>query len=231
MAVVRIAGREVVYDLVEPLNDAQRVPPLRRRLALAVVVTDALTQSTPLGALEIVLQPGALRPVINASGMPCFLDVPAGTYTLEVVGEHYLAQSMTVTLPHPTPLQPMVTTILAPLPSYPFARGCTVLRGVVTAAATGAPVRGAQVRVLESTPLTLTTAAGEFVLAWPPLTAAQVVTQRRAGINQRFVRNNSGDRTLTIEVTHPGLQTATVVLAELAEGAESSLGKIVLMAI
>lgn len=231
MARVRVAGREINCDLVEPLGTLERTPPLVVRLSLVVSVTDGFTQGAPLGAIDMWLQPGGRRPVFNASGKPCFLDVPAGSYTLLVRSEFYVDSTTPVTLPLADPLQPVVVVELAPLPSYPFAAGSTLLRGVVQDAATNRPIANANVRIVESTPQTRTTVGGEFVLGWSPLKGDQVVTQRVGGVVKRYVRNAGIAREMTVEVTSRGFQARTVVLAQVEEGSVVSLGKINLTAI
>ena len=224
MPAIREKGRLVSLTIDEPNRPVDRRPPLVTRLSLVARLTDALVEDgRPRETVRVRLNPPGRTPIYNLSGTPCFLDLPAGAYTLVIEGEHYFPESQPVTVPLPDPAQPVQTVTLRPLPSYPFPAGTTLIRGMVREAP-DTLVLGAQVRVPASGPQTLTTDHGEFALAWPRLLANQVVTERQDGVKKRFVAGTGGVKQIQIEVTHPEYQTKTVTISELEEGTTVNLG-------
>jgi hypothetical protein len=137
---------------------------IRRRLSLAVSLTDDFTGERPIGAFRVLLKERRrehLRgeePSRNASGYYCFLDVPNGTYTLIAepgpATRFYLLRpdpgqpwtggfERAVTLPLPDPLAPVRALTLTPSTSYPFPSHATLVRGIVDQA--GSPASAATV--------------------------------------------------------------------------------------
>lgn len=224
MTAFRDHGQWSLLRVDEPDRPSDRRPPLLVRLSLVVRVSDPLTAlGQPQGALRITLNPGGRAPVYNLSGEACFLDLPAGAYTLLIAGEYYGRLEQPVTLPLPDPMHPVHTVVLQPLPAYPFPAGTTVLRGMVQEAP-GMPVTEARVRVLTTGPSTRTTERGEFALCWPPLAAEQRLTERANGTLRRLLRDARGGAQHQIEITHPTYRRRRMTVPAIVEGAMDNLG-------
>jgi hypothetical protein len=207
----------------EPAVPADRVPPLLTRLSLVVRLSDGLLDDGYLEPVRMRLEPEVRTPILNLSGEFCFLDVPAGTYSLIVEAAHYFTQSLQVTIPMPNPASPLQTVVLEPRPSYPFTSGATMIRGIVRETP-NIPVASAAVQVPGTGPVAQTNNRGEFVLVWPALLPAQVITQRRNGVVFRLVRNDQGTTEIPVEISHPDYQTTTIQIPELQEGTTHNLG-------
>jgi hypothetical protein len=177
--------------------------------------------------VDLRLDPGGRRPVINLSGDRCWLDLAPGAYVLRASPEDGLPISQAVTLPMPDPRSPLLTVAFRPGPSYPFAAGVTMLRGVVQTP-DRKPAAGAAVEVLGGGPSSRTAESGEFVLAWPPLRSDQVLTERRNGTTSRYVRGDQGAKRVRVRIVHPSYRAAQEAVPELAEGTIRSMGVLTL---
>ncbi len=119
-------------------------------VSFMVQPSDDFTEKKILNGLAIYLEEDRQRrPVRNASGDYCFLDLPAGTYTVSVRFDasapgYYFSKKATVTVPAGEPQEPVVTIQLTPTPSYPFPSCATLIRGKVTRGGTD-PIAGAEV--------------------------------------------------------------------------------------
>lgn len=226
MGAIREKGLLVSLTVDEPSGADDRRPPLVTRLSLVVQIGDSLFPGgRPMGSVRVSLLPGGQGPIYNLSGVPCFLDLEAGTYQLVVEGENYFPECLSVTLPLRNPRQPLLPVQLTPLPSYPFPPGTTLIRGIVQENA-DTPVAGAGVEVPGEGVRTQTTSRGEFAMAWPPLSSSRVIVERRDGVTRRYIRNDAGEKELRVEITHPDYQQEVVTVAELEEGTMLNLGYI-----
>ncbi|MGE3539958.1 MAG: hypothetical protein AB7N91_21300 [Candidatus Tectimicrobiota bacterium] len=226
MTVSRDQEQWQVLGVDEPDRLSERRPPLLVRLALVVRLSDPLTEAgRPQGAVWIRLDPGGRAPVYNLSGEACFLDLPAGAYTLQLSGTYYRRLVQPVTVPLLDPQQPVQTVVLQPLPWYPFPAGSTVLRGLVREVP-DVPVAEAQVRLRTTGSEAWTTERGEFVLCWPPLAAEQVLTERTNGTVRRLLRDETGGTQHQIDITHPTYQRRSLTVPAIVEGTMTNLGVI-----
>lgn len=185
------------------------------RVALAIELADDLTGREAHGSL-IVRGNGNRVAVRNLSGYFLFFDIPTGTVHVSLEAEQYLPDEVDVTLPRPTPLNPLVQRVLLPNQRYPFPGGTTVVRGLVTNPA-GGPVQGANIQGVGRS--TRTDAGGHFVAYFRALDEDDVTVV--AG--RRLVKAADGTTNLQLTVTHASFQTATVAVSNIEEGRDRSI--------
>ena len=171
------------------------------RLSFAVVLLDDYSRGKPIGRVDVSLKKRKQKPIKNLSSYYLFLDLPDGTYTVQVRSDYYFDEDSGAINPvELDPKNPVVNITLKPNPSYPFPPGATLIRGKVCDSA-GKAVSGAKVKAKGWDVENKTTEKGEFVLYFGPLTDEEII--REGG--KRFVKGNGG-KTLYLKaegVTEP----------------------------
>lgn len=185
------------------------------RVAVAIELVDDLTGREAHGAL-IVRGDGNRVGLQNRSGYFLFFDIPAGTMHVSIEAENYLPEQFDVTLPRPTPLNPVVQRALLPNQRYPFPRGSTVVRGLVTNAGVD-PVEGAIIAGVGRP--TRTDGDGHFAAYFRALSEDDVTVV--AG--RRLVKAADGTTNFQMTVSHLLFHTETVAIADIEEGRERSI--------
>ncbi|MBL0388125.1 hypothetical protein JJB07_16025 [Tumebacillus sp. ITR2] len=112
-----------------------------------VQLVDSVSYGPPAGGTDVFVEvEGAVKkPLRKPNGMFVFTDVPPGPRRVFVRAGRYHVQSFTVSAETLNPKYPVVVVPLAPLPSYPFGDGVTLVRASVRDSAgrvmAGVPVR------------------------------------------------------------------------------------------
>ncbi len=130
-------------------------PPRLDRVTLAVVPIDGFSGALVPRGVSASVKGLANRPVVNASGMLVFLNLPPQSgYEVDVALDGYGAAffpppSALFTPPDPDDEEAerkrRLEVLLVPRPQYPFPTGTTLIRGVVVRGST--PVAGAAISV------------------------------------------------------------------------------------
>jgi hypothetical protein len=114
-------------------------PPRIDRVTLAVGPVDAVTGTLIRGGVSARITGLMDRPIVNASGMLVFINLPdLPQYDVEVDGRRAgfpFVERFAFTPPAAGNTDPAARrrdVLLAPGPDYPFAPGTTLVRGVVT---------------------------------------------------------------------------------------------------
>jgi hypothetical protein len=209
--VPRIDGREVVLDTTFVIH-----------VSLAVVLVDSSTNAQATGRVRVLLQELSQEGRVNPSGYFLFLNIRDGLYTVRVESEHYLDEEVMVSVPASPPEYPVVTIFLHPRPSYPFAPGATLIRGLVRDAV-DRPVADARVDIVGRNIANHSVQNGEFVLSFGALREQDVIRVNR----KTFVKGNGDQHELTspptpptlitVRATHPSHGTVTTT-TEVQEG-------------
>jgi hypothetical protein len=131
-------------------------------LSMAVWLVDEYTKKEPIGYIKVTVKEGDIEAVKNLSGYYCFIDMATGNYTVNIKSDWYFPKETTVDISTLDPKNPAVEIELKPMPSYPFPKHATVVRGVVMG--TNGPVANADIEVVDKTIKTITDDRGEFVL-------------------------------------------------------------------
>jgi hypothetical protein len=190
------------------------------RVALAIRLSDDVTGSGARGPV-MVLADGN-EALLNRGGYFLFFNMPAGTVQVFVAAANYLPETLSVALPRPDPLNPVVERTLLPNRRYPFPRGSTLVRGIVTRAS-GDPVPDAAIQGVGRP--TRTATDGSFVAYFRALSEDDVVI---GPDRRRLVKAGDGTTSFTLRVSHASFQTRTVAIAEIEEGRERLLPAVVL---
>lgn len=120
---------------------------LTTRLTFAVLPRDGFAPQKGLtGGCQISLAGGEAAPVMNRSGHYCFVDLPAGDYTVVTSAKYYLDQEVAIATALLDPKSPAIAIDLEPSLAYPFPPGTTLLKGRIVDPA-GGVVSGAQVEI------------------------------------------------------------------------------------
>jgi hypothetical protein len=191
------------------------------RVAAAIRLRDDLTGGGALGPVVIVAD-GSRPALPNRSGYFRLFDLPAGTIQVAVATAYYLPEELSVTLPRPDPLDPVVERTLLPNRLYPFPPGTTLVRGVVTSAA-GDPVAGAAIQGIGRP--TRSGADGRFVAYFRALSEDDVVI---GPDRRRLVKAPDGTTDFVMSVSHASFHTSTVATSGIEEGRERLLAAVVL---
>lgn len=149
-------------------------------ITLAIVPIDGVTGAIVSGGVKARIKGLSDRPIVNASGMLVFINLPAPptppNYEVEIdaTDAGFFGPVTVSFLPNnPDPAvkdKRRLSLLLTPRPDYPFPSGTTVVRGVVVDGAV--PVAGA--RIFATPPLstdsfeTLSDKSGAFALALRP---------------------------------------------------------------
>lgn len=189
-------------------------------LSLAVRPVDGFTDAGIADAVRVRIEGRDATPIETPSGHLVFLDLEAGTETLVVDGgSEYvstrvpnvevldLSDSGTNVDPGDPSTLPLETVALSPSPAYRFPPGTTLLRGFVTAPG-GDPLGSAAVSATGTTAETHTTADGEYVLYFDPITDGDVARIDGTAV----VQANGSSPELTVQ--HPDHGTTTVSLED-----------------
>nr|QNO51038.1 hypothetical protein EDLMLJLI_00031 [Methanosarcinales archaeon ANME-1 ERB6] len=165
------------------------------RLSFAVVLLDDYSRGKPIGRVDVSLKKRKRKPIKNLSSYYLFLDLPDGTYTVQVRSDYYFDEDSGAINPvELDPKNPVVNITLKPNPSYPFPPGATLIRGKVCDSA-GKAVSGAKVKAKGWDVENKTRERGEFVLYFEPLTEDEIITEG----GKRFVKGD-GDKIIHLEV-------------------------------
>lgn len=134
------------------------------KLSIAVcLVDDFRPDGEVLGKVRVIIPELKLGAIKNPSGYYIFINIPDGSYTLQIKPEYYIDKEIPdVRLPssdNPTEVKLIPSTL------YPFPSGTTLLRGVVKDTGCN-PVSDAEI-VVASVESTRTSERGEFVIYFP----------------------------------------------------------------
>lgn len=125
-------------------------PPRTDRVTLAIAAVDSVTGMPIRGGVGARIAGLMDRPIVNASGMLVFVNLPdRPLYDVEVDGRRAgfpFVERFAFTPPAADDQNPAARrrdVLLTPGPDYPFAPGTTLVRGIVVRG--GAPVAGAAI--------------------------------------------------------------------------------------
>lgn len=105
---------------------------VKTRYACGVRLIDAVTGSWPTDKdLKIFLQNVSARPIVKSDGYVAFLDLSPGTYKLVVQSSRYFDARLDISIEELNLEYPVQVLTLWPRPSYPFAAGVSLIRGVL----------------------------------------------------------------------------------------------------
>ncbi|MBE9594102.1 MAG: hypothetical protein IMF19_11575, partial [Proteobacteria bacterium] len=156
------------------------------KLSFAISLLDDYSKGKPIGRVDVSLKDRKEKSVKNLSSYYLFLDLPVGTYTVQVKSDYYFDEdSDPITPSQLDPKNPIVYKYLKPKPSYPFPPGATLIRGMVYDSA-GKAVSDAKVKVRGKDVENKTTEEGEFVLYFGPLTEDEIIRED----GKRFVKGD-----------------------------------------
>ena len=168
-------------------------------LSIAVWLTDDYTKSVPIGSIKVKMKDMDIIALRNLSGYYCFTGLLPGSYKVIVEsGLYFPPDASSVNIPVPDPKKSL-GIILKPKPSYPFASGATLVRGVVSG-----PSVNASVKVTGKTIETITDENGEFVLYFKGIKEENITIE---------IKNTEGTGSVPVTVK---------------EGETISVGKIIL---
>ncbi|WP_028611988.1 hypothetical protein [Paenibacillus harenae] len=115
------------------------------RCSLVVSPVDVWTRKLPVSSsLSVTLQDIHKKPIRKSDGTYLFLDLPAGSYVLEVTSPSFIPYRETVDTAKLEFLNPVVTVPLLPGPGYPFPAAATAISFLLYDEA-GIPLTGAGV--------------------------------------------------------------------------------------
>jgi hypothetical protein len=158
----------------------------------------------PIAGVQVRLQGRSEKPIQDFSGYYVFVDLPVGTYRVEVAPtpeQTYLPE--VVPAPPALPISvidppsafprtpPLVTVPLRPRPTYPFSAEASLVRGTVRKGSV--PLADAKIVITVGDPMRLgalwsayeTAQGGGFVFAF------------------RFTQPKSSPQAITLQATHP----------------------------
>ncbi|WMW25095.1 hypothetical protein RE474_13585 [Methanolobus sediminis] len=145
------------------------------KFSLVVNLIDDYTTDKIIGNVEVSLKGKRIEPVRNPSGYYIFLDIPKGSYTVQIQGgEYYFDEEEDVKLTDQDK-NPIINIILKPAPSYPFSTSATLIRGCLQSSK-GMGIFEASLKVKERDIETKTTEKGEFVIYFKNLKKDDVTT-------------------------------------------------------
>jgi len=171
-----------------------------KKLSFAVRLLDDYSQSAPIGRVEMSLDSGE-RALKNACSYYLFLDLPEGEYKVQVRSDYYFdEESEPLNTAAHDPKNPIAIKLM-PRPSYPFAQGATLVRGLLLSA-DGNPIpRGSlSGKAADEDFLSRTTDTGEFVIYFGTLTEGDVVEEG----GKYFVKGDSGTK-IKVSVGYAGI--------------------------
>lgn len=184
------------------------------RLSLAVRLTDDFAPTDrPAGRISVAFKGQPWKAVRNLSGYHVFEDLPRGSFAVQIRSALYLDEDREVTLPHPTPSNPLLTVTLKPKWFYPFPAGATLVRGLVQEAG-GIPVAAVVVKVTGSAPENRTSEDGRFVLYFKGVTEEQVTPPP----GRRLLKASDGSTAFRLRFTHPDYRIKTTTIRDIEEG-------------
>jgi hypothetical protein len=131
--------------------------------SLAVNLIDEFTNGRAIGNVEVSLKGKRIESIRNPSGYHVFLNIPQGSYTVQIQGgEYYFDEKKDVELTYQNN-SPILNIILKPAPSYPFSPSATLIRGYLQTSK-GIGIPEASLKVKGKDIETKTTEKGEFVI-------------------------------------------------------------------
>ncbi len=180
----------------------------RRKLSFAVHLFDDYSKASPIGLLDVHLNDG-IRAIKNSSSYYLFLDLPDREYRIEVVSAYYFRyiSEPIKTLNHDA--RNPVTINLLPRPSYPFADGETLIRGLMLGG-DGKPIIGGKLsgRGANEDFSTATTETGEFVIYFGTLAEEDVVKEDGRYFVKGYNNNRDEGSKINISIEYAGTSKA-----------------------
>jgi hypothetical protein len=146
--------------IVKEKLTAYKMETITTKVSLAVWLIDDYTKKNPYDDVKVTINNGEKKPIKNLSGYYIFVNLPEGTYTVNVESESYFSEKLPIDTTGRDPKNPVIIN-LKPKPSYLFPSDATLLRGLVKNAV---PVTGANVQVVGKQISNKTDEKGEFVL-------------------------------------------------------------------
>ncbi len=148
--------------------------------SLVFCIIDHFTNEMVSGAVHISLRPASHTavevedqkvPVRNRSGYYAFINLSPGYYVYTIECDHYGTVEKTIKLEENVIPEYPEYVYLMPLPSYPFPKGTTLLRGTVYESGTGYPLSNVKVnlRTKGMDRSVETSSDGQFALYFPRL--------------------------------------------------------------
>lgn len=134
------------------------------RLSIAFKLVDDLTKNDPLGSIRVEIKETGEKAIKKPGGYYLFTDLKGGNHTVSIDPDMYFPKAVAADIsPFTEPENQVTEIVLVPRPVYPFSQNATLIRGVVRDAA-DAPVKGAQLRVMDANAQTISDENGDFVL-------------------------------------------------------------------
>jgi hypothetical protein len=176
-----------------------------KKLSFAVYLLDDYSKSAPIGRVEVFLNDGE-RAVKNASSHYYkFLELPKGEYGVQVRSANYFDETSepvnTLTYNNKNP----INVKLVPRPSYPFAPGETLVRGLLLGG-DGKPIPGGRLsgKAANKDFSSRTTENGEFVIYFGTLAEEDVVEE-----DGRYFVKGDTDAKINISIDYGGASKVT----------------------
>ena len=170
------------------------------RLSLAVYLTDDYSGRGGYldGDVTVSLKGQKTESFRNPGGYYLFLDLPEGSYTVQINGGEYYfdKEKEDVTPADLKKKSPVINITLKPTPSYPFQSSATLIRGFVKDPE-GRGIPGAVIRVRKTKIKTWTNDSGEFVIYFKNLKKDDVTTVG----GKKLVKINGKNPVL--KISHP----------------------------
>lgn len=172
----------------------------KTKLSFAVSLVDEYTKEKPIGGIEVSLKETGARAVKNPGSYYLFLNLPDGSYTVQVKSDYYFDEVVGGINPAELdPRSPVVPITLKPTPSYPFPSAATLIRGMVYDSA-GKAASDAKITVVGKDVEGKTTERGEFMLYFGSLTEDDIIVED----GKRYVKGNA-DKIIHLEVEYEGI--------------------------
>ena len=136
-----------------------------KKVSAAFQIDDAVHPGENIqGAVNIALENVAQKPLIHTDGYLLFLDVPSGTYNVQVEAEYYdFNAGLSLDTSSHNPLSAPEILDLTPSALYPFEENASLLRGQINDS-NGNPLPGVRVEVQGSGEYAITDSSGRMVL-------------------------------------------------------------------
>ena len=103
---------------------------IQTKLSFAVILLDDYSGQNPIGNLNVSLKDRDEKPIINLSSYYVFIDLPLDTYYVQVKGDYYFDEDLTVDTNH-YDIENLLVIRLKPNNSYPFPSDATLVRGML----------------------------------------------------------------------------------------------------
>lgn len=137
---------------------------------IAVRLIDCFSLDKPIGRINIYVNEKKTTSLEKSNGIYIILDISLNTCRLKITSENYFtSESIINDLSRYLSKNRLKKIYLIPLPSYPFIKGTTLIRGFVKFR-NGKNVCGAQVRSPRLKTQTMTNSKGEFAIHFKDIT-------------------------------------------------------------